>query len=262
MYTDIIYEILNGNATITVNRPEAKNAFSTLTQREVIDAIGRADADRCVCVVVLQGAGQTFCAGADIKELSDAVLENPLAIGQLLSLDKAFYDALRNVGKPVIAKIRGFAVGGGCLTALACDFRVTAEDARIGFPFVKIGLSGADGGATYHLPRLVGYGRATQLLLSGDLISGKDAARMGLATKAVPEANLDDAVNELADLLKTKSPYALRETKLALRRSLDLDVASEFHEEQRVTVAGLLGSDWVEGTDAFKERRAPQFEVR
>lgn len=262
MFDDIICEFDAGVAIITLSRPEARNAFTTHTQQEVIEAFHLAEEDSSVRVVVLTGAGGSFCAGADIKELGEPEFASPVGVERLLTLDWDYYQAIRNIGKPVIARIDGHAVGGGCITALMCDIRIASDDAKIGLPFVKIGLSGADGGVAYHLPRIIWLGRAMELLLTGELISGERARRIGLVNFSVPAAHLDAKVAEVADLLMSRSPLALRNTKTALQRSIDSNIREEFSFEHLTTVRGLMSQDWREGTQAFKERRSPGFQGR
>jgi 2-(1,2-epoxy-1,2-dihydrophenyl)acetyl-CoA isomerase len=162
--------------------------------------------------------------------------------------------------QPVIAKLHGDAVGGGLGLALACDYRIAAPEVRLCAPFVKIGLAGCDMSAGYFLPRLVGLGRATDMMMSGRFVKTEEAERIGLLTRVVPENELDQAVKELARRLAAGPPVALGFTKRAIRRSLDRDMEGEFDYEIFAQVQCLQSDDHREGLAAFREKRAPRFE--
>lgn len=258
-FKHILYESDNGAVTITINRPQRRNALNQDTVRELMAALARVNADPAARVLVITGAGDAFCAGADLK---DAPEMDPQVAHEIVRLYLDYTVAIRDVEIPVIAKINGDAVGGGCCTALACDIRVASDRARMGFPFVNLGITGADMGSTYLLPRLIGYGRAAELLLTGDLILAHEAQAMGLVNRVVPAEELDAAVESLVARLASGPPLALRFTKKALTSALDKDAATEFDYELLVQSYALLTEDSREGLRAFREKRPPQFRGR
>ncbi len=258
-FKHILYESDGGAVTITINRPERRNALNQDTVHELISALARVDADPAARVLVITGAGDSFCAGADLK---DAPVMDPKVAHEIVRLYLDYVVAIRGVEIPVIARINGDAVGGGCCSALACDIRIASERARLGFPFVNIGISGADMGATYLLPRLIGYGRAAELLLTGDLIPAREAQAMGLVNRSVPDEDLDAAVESLVSRLASGPPLGLRSTKKALNSALDKDAVTEFDYELLVQSYCLLTDDYQEGLRAFREKRPPQFQGR
>ena len=258
-FKHILHESESGVVTITVNRPERRNALNQDTVRELMAALARVNTEPAARVLVITGAGDSFCAGADLK---DAPEMDPHIAHAIVRLFLDYTAAVRDVKIPVIAKINGDAVGGGCCTALACDIRVASDSARLGFPFVNLGITGADMGSTYLLPRLIGYGRAAELLLTGDLIPAREAQAMGLVNRVVPAEELDAAVESLAARLASGPPLALRSTKKALRNALDMDAATEFDYELLLQSYALLTDDYREGLQAFREKRPPQFRGR
>lgn len=266
-FKHILYESDSGAVTITINRPQRRNALNQDTVREMMAALARVNADPGARVLVVTGAGDpsagsgqaAFCAGADLK---DAPEMDPQVAHEIVRLYLDCVVAIRGVEIPVIARINGDAVGGGCCIALACDIRVASERARLGFPFVNLGISGADMGATYLLPRLIGYGRAAELLLTGDLIPAREAQAMGLVNRVVPAEELDAAVQSLVARLASGPPLGLRFTKKALTSALDMDAAAEIHHELLVQSYCLLTDDYREGLEAFREKRPPQFRGR
>jgi 2-(1,2-epoxy-1,2-dihydrophenyl)acetyl-CoA isomerase len=258
-FKNILYESDSGAVTITISRPERRNALNLDTVHELMAALARVNAEPSARVLVITGAGDAFCAGADLK---DAPEMDPQVAHEVVRLYLDYIAVLRSVEIPVIARINGDAVGGGCCTALACDIRVASERARLGFPFAKLGISGADMGSTYLLPRLIGYGRAAELLLIGDLIPAQEAQAMGLVNRVVPVEELDAAVESLVARLVSGPPLGLRLTKKALTSALDKDAATAFDYELLVQSYCLLSDDYQEGLQAFREKRSPQFRGR
>jgi len=255
-FKHILYQRDGAVVTVTINRPERRNALNLDTVKEMMSALERVGAEPDVRVLVITGAGDAFCSGADLKDAPE--MDHRLA-HEVVRLYLDYVAAVRSVEIPVIARINGDAIGGGCCTALACDIRVAAEKARLGFPFVNLGLCGADMGATYLLPRLVGFGRAAELLLTGDLISAREAQAMGLVNRVVPPEELDAVVDALAARLAAGPPLGLRATKKALNGALDMDATAEFDHELLAQTYCLLSEDYQEGLRAFRERRQPQF---
>jgi enoyl-CoA hydratase/carnithine racemase len=257
-----LYETKNGAAWVTINRPSRMNSFRAQTQDEVIAACAQANDDAGARVVVFTGVGDAFCAGADIKEMDDSAEQDAASVDRTLRHDWKFYTAIRNIGKPVISRINGVAVGGGSNIVMASDIRIASDKARFGFPFQNIGLCGADGGCTYFLPRAVGYAMAAELIFTGRLFSAQEALHLGLINRVVPHHRLDEEVATVVEQIASKSPLALRNAKLALSASLDKDIASEYDYEMLVTTQCMLSNDFREGVAAFKEKRAPRFTGR
>lgn len=259
-FSNILYEEAVGVATITINRPHRLNALNIDTVHEMIAALGRASADAGVRVVVITGAGDAFCAGADLKDAPDPM--TPAVAHEVVGLYLDYVLAIRNVEKPVVAKVNGLALGGGCCTALASDIRIASERAGFGLAFVNIGISGADMGATYFLPRLVGYGRACEMLMTGEPIDAHEAGRIGLVNRVVPHDDLDASTDAMARRLASRPPLGLKFTKRALYSGLDRDWRAEFDYEHFAQVACLLTEDYQEGRRAFFEKRQPTFRGR
>lgn len=257
LFDNILYEERDGMVTVTLNRPQRLNALSVDTINEVMRALAQANADPDVRVVVITGAGDAFCAGADLKDAPDPM--TPEVAYDIVRLYLDYVLAIRNVDKPVVASVNGLAMGGGCCTALACDIRVASERARFGLAFVNIGISGADMGATYFLPRLVGYGLACELLMTGEPIDAQEAYRIGLVNRVVPHQELGAATQAMAQRLASRPPLGLKFTKRALYSGLDRDLKAEFDYEHFSQVACLLTRDYKEGRRAFLEKREPHF---
>lgn len=257
MSDTVLLEVDEGVATITLNRPERLNCIDIPTLDRLVSLLDEAAASKDVRVVVLAGRGRAFCAGADQGEMVQR------AAAEWEQIVDRYLDPIRRIAtmdQPVIAKLHGDAVGGGLGLALACDYRLAAPEVRFCAPFVKIGLAGCDMSAGYFLPRLVGLGRATDMMMSGRFVKTEEAERIGLVTRVVAENELDQAVKELARRLAVGPPVALGFTKRAIRRSLDRDMEGEFDYEIFAQVQCLQSNDHREGLAAFREKRAPRFE--
>ncbi len=259
-YDNIIYEIDGGIGRITINRPYRLNALSIGTVHELMRAFSEAGSNGEVRVVVISGAGEAFCAGADLKDAPDPM--TPATAHEVVGLYLDYVVALRAVEKPVIARVNGVALGGGCCTALAADIRIASDRARLGLPFVGIGISGADMAASYLLPRLTGYGAACELLMLGEPVDATEAHRIGLVNRVVAHEDLDAETDALAQSLASRPPLGLRFTKKALQASLDRDWRAQFDYEHFVQAACLLTEDYEEGRRAFLEKRTPVFKGR
>jgi enoyl-CoA hydratase/carnithine racemase len=253
------YEKKGSIAYVTVNRPKVLNALNTPTWTDLRTAFEDAKADTSVHGVILTGAGdKAFIAGADISELAhvDAYeAEESSRFGQ------GVLDLVENLGKPVIAAINGFALGGGCETAMACTIRIAAEHARFGQPEVKLGLL-PGGGGTQRLPRLVGKGRALQLILTGETIPAQEAYRIGLVNEVVPAANLIARAETILKQISANAPIAVKFSLEAANKGMDTSQAEGFALEASYFGICAATEDKKEGTSAFLEKRAPQFHGR
>ena len=255
-FRSIRLEIAEGVALITLHRPEARNAINLEVVNEMhaaLEALGR---DEKVRVLILTGSGRTaFAAGADIRELRDR-----RAADALSGINSGLFLAVERFPLPTIAAVNGYALGGGCELALACDLRVAGESARFGQPEVGLGIIPA-AGATYRLPRLVGAGRARELILTGRIIDSDEALRIGLVTRRVPDDRVVEEARAIALLMARKGPLALRAAKLALGASAYGPESG--HVAERLAQAILFESaDKREGMTAFLEGRPPRFTGR
>ena len=247
-------------ARITLDRPDKLNALTFEVYRE-LTALFRAMAERRdLRVVVLTGAGRAFCTGGDVGEIIGELLRYDRE--QLLGFTRLTCDlvrAMRALPRPIVASLNGTVAGAGAAIALASDFRVAAEGAKIAFLFVKVGLAGADMGAAFLLPRLVGLGRATELLMLGDFVEAAEAERIGLYHRVVPRERLEAETQALVERLAKGPLDGLAETKRALNRELSLDLESALDAEARIQAELMRGPDFREGFDAFVQKRAPRF---
>jgi enoyl-CoA hydratase len=243
-------------ATVTINRPKVLNALSIQTVDELRRAMLSLKYDDTVRVVILTGAGEkSFVAGADINELA---AQTPVSGRELARRGQHVFDVIENLGKPVIAAINGYALGGGCELALACTIRIAVDTARIGQPEINLGIIPGYGGSQ-RLPRLIGRGPALELLLTGDQISAADAYRLGLVNRVVTAANLMGEARKLAQTLASKAPVAVRYILDAVNRGLEMPLAEGQNYE--ATLFGLVAAtdDMREGTKAFLEKRKAEF---
>jgi enoyl-CoA hydratase/carnithine racemase len=256
---NVLYEKKSAIAYVTVNRPKLLNALNTPTWQDLRSAFEDAQNDPTVRGVILTGAGdKAFIAGADIGELAHATAidaERSSRFGQ------AVLDLVENLGKPVVAAINGFALGGGCETAMACTIRIAAEHAKFGQPEVKLGLL-PGGGGTQRLPRLIGKGRAFQLILSGGTISAQEACRIGLVNEVVPTADLIPRAEAILKEIASNAPVAVRYALEATNKGMDTSQSEGFALEASYFGLCAATEDKREGTTAFLEKRAPQFQGR
>jgi enoyl-CoA hydratase/carnithine racemase len=256
---NVLYEKKGAIATVTVNRPKVLNALNTPTWADLRTAFEDARDDDAVRGVILTGAGdKAFIAGADISELAHATA---LEAEESSRFGQKVLDLIENLGKPVIAAVNGFALGGGCETAMACTIRIAADSAKFGQPEVKLGLL-PGGGGTQRLPRLVGKGRALQLILSGGMISAQEAYRIGLVNEIVPSANLIARAEEIFKQIAANAPVAVRLSLEAVNKGMDTSQSEGFTLEASYFGLCTATEDKREGTSAFLEKRAPQFQGR
>ena len=256
---NVAYEKKGAVATVTVNRPKVLNALNTPTWADLRTAFEDARDDDAVRGVILTGAGdKAFIAGADIGELAHA---SAVEAEQASRFGQEVLELVENLGKPVIAAVNGFALGGGCETAMACTIRIAVDTARFGQPEVKLGLL-PGGGGTQRLPRLVGKGRALQLILSGGMISAQEAYRIGLVNEIVPAANLIARAEEILKQIAGNAPVAVRLSLEAVNKGTDTSQSEGFALEASYFGLCAATEDKKEGTSAFLEKRAPQFHGR
>lgn len=256
MSAPVLVEREAGVTTVTLNRPDILNAIDGEMLEALVAALREVSAGQ-ERVVVLAGAGRAFCAGADQGEMV------PRDAAEWERIVERYLDPVRliaGIDVPVIARLHGDAVGGGLGLAMACDMRIAAPQARLCAPFVRIGLAGCDMSAGYFLPRLVGLGRATELMMTGRFVDAREAERIGLVNRCVEAGELDAEVGQLARALADGPPRALAFTKRAIRRSLDLAMEAEFDYEVFAQVQCLQTADHREGVAAFRERRPARFE--
>jgi enoyl-CoA hydratase len=257
-YETLIVERRGAVALLTINRPEKRNALNAAVRRELTSAVEELSADAPVRVIVLTGAGEkAFVAGADIAEFAQ---RTPLEQRDAMTGSRVF-DAIAACPKPTVAMINGFALGGGCELAMACDMRVASDGARLGQPEVNLGII-PGGGGTQRLPRLVGTGQALRLILSGELIDAAEALRIGLVDVVHPAAELRERTMELAERIAAKSPVALRMAKDAVRASTEMPLGAGLAYETELFITCFASEDKREGVEAFLEKRAPEFPGR
>lgn len=238
--------------TIKLNRPEVLNALNMKMAEElneVLDVVNKDDKSR---VVILTGSGRGFCTGGDVKELFNLLI--PVSVIENRDIHRNFQKIIHkivNLEKPLIAAVNGFAVGSGCDLAMACDIRIASENAKFGEVFVKRGII-PDMGATYHLPLLVGMGKAKELIFTGDIIDASEAERIGLVNKVVPHDELETAVKDVANKIAANSPKALRMVKRLL--NLDLDLSAQLEYAAFANAMLFQTDELKESTKAFTEK--------
>jgi enoyl-CoA hydratase len=258
-FDNLLLERDGAVATITINRPKVLNALNTATIDELRRAILEIKADAAIHVAILTGAGEkSFVAGADINELA---VQTPAGGREHAIAGQHVLDLIEQMGKPVIAAINGYALGGGCELAMACTIRIAADTAKLGQPEINLGLIPGYAG-TQRLARIIGKGRALELLLTGDQVSAQDAHRLGLVNRVVPAAELMVEARKLAAALASKAPLAIRYILEAVHKGVEMP----FPQAQvfEATLFGLVASseDMREGTAAFLEKRKPAFKGR
>jgi enoyl-CoA hydratase len=256
-YEKLHLDVSEGIAVVTLDNPKVNALAHSLLEEmhSVFDEIAeRPD----IGVVILTGAGKAFIAGADISELNS--LDAPAA--QAYSLyGQALLNKIENLPQPVIAAVNGFALGGGCEVAMACTFRIASETAVFGQPEVRLGVIAGFGG-TQRLPRLVGAGRALEILLTGNTISAEEAYRIGLANRVIPAESLIDEAKKAASTILAQGPVAVRNTKEAVYHGLAVSLPEGLRMEAALFGLTFAGEDASEGTLAFLEKRTPEFKGR
>ena len=254
-YKTIIVEKKENIGFLTLNRPEVRNAFNQELIDETRDALRRIDKDEEIRVLIVTGAGKAFQAGADIAELS---VMKPMDILRWNEGIVRINAALEKLRQPVIAAINGAAMGGGLELAVSCTLRVAAESAKMALPEVKLGIIPGTGG-TQRLPRLIGKGRAAELILTGDVIDAQEAHRIGLVNRVVPDGQAVVAAEELARKIMVNAPIAVEMAKDSLEIGKDLPLEHAVQYSQKNCITCFSTDDMREGTSAFLEKRKPQF---
>ncbi|MDF2036652.1 enoyl-CoA hydratase-related protein [Cytobacillus oceanisediminis] len=253
-FNNILVREEDGIGFIIINRPELRNALNIDTLLEIETAMDVLRDDKSIRVIIFTGAGEkSFAAGADISQLNKRTMIEALKPNMT-----ATYRKIEDYEKPTIAAINGFALGGGLELALACDIRVASLNAKLGLPEVGLGIMPGAGG-TQRLSRIIGKGKAMELILTGDVITAAEAERLNLISKAVPQEALMDAAMEYARRISLKGPLALRMAKAAVNRGADMEMETALYLEKLAQTILIGSEDKLEGTQAFLEKRTPQF---
>ena len=250
-----------GVATITLNRPDRLNSLTFQVYRELTDTFAALRTETDVRAVVITGAGRAFCSGGDVHDIIGELFKRDME--GLLEFTRMTCELVANIRalrKPVIASLNGTTAGAGACIALASDIRIASEEAKIAFLFVKVGLSGADMGAAYLLPRVVGLAKATELLYTGDFISAQEAERIGLYNRVVPGRELAATTRELAERLARGPAFAIAKTKELLDREAHMNLEAALECEAQAQAICMQHPDYREAYDAFVAKREPKFE--
>jgi enoyl-CoA hydratase/carnithine racemase len=261
--TSFLYEHDEASSvvTITLNRPERLNALTFEVYEELRDTFRALDTEPGVRAVVLTGRGRGFCSGGDVEDIIGRLFERDFQ--GLLSFTRLTCDliaSIRACRRPVVAALNGTVAGAGAVIASACDIRIASETAKIAFLFTRVGLSGADMGASWLLPRIVGMGRAAELLMTGDFIDAAEAHRIGLYNRVVPAESVVAEARALAEKLARGPSFALEVTKDALNREATLDLDGALEAEAKVQAVCMQNPNFRESYEAFVEKRETKFE--
>jgi len=258
-FATILFEKSEGVGIITLNRPQSLNAINTQFVREFDQLLDEISKDDAIAAVIITGTEKVFAAGADIKEIFG--LKTPLDAHFFITGVHALFNKIEHLPKPVIAAVSGLALGGGCELALTCDIRIAAENAVFGQPEINIGVI-PGGGGTQRLPRLIGLGRAKELLYSGKSIDAQEAYRIGLVNKVVPLGSLLDEAKNMAAKYARQPGFALKIIKKVVNEGINMDLQSALTYELRCFELLFATEDQKEGMQAFIEKRKPTFKGR
>jgi len=260
MAYDFLYEVSDGIARLTLNRPHVLNAITFDVYAQLHHLLEDLRTDDAVRVLVLTGEGNSFCSGGDVHEIIGALLERDLTAHlEFTRMTGAVVRNMRLLEKPIIAAVNGIAAGAGAVLALAADLRIASEAARFAFLFTKVGLTGADMGAAYLLPRVVGMGRAMELLLLGETIDAATAERFGLVNRVVPHQQLMPTTIEWARRLAAGPTQAIGMTKRMLNNEQHMDLVAALEAEAQAQALMLMGEDHRIFYEAFKKKVEPGF---
>jgi enoyl-CoA hydratase/carnithine racemase len=257
---EYVLDVDTGVATITLNRPERLNALTFEVYDELRRAFYALHDEENVRVVIITGTGRGFCTGGDVEDIIGRLFERDMR--GLLEFTRMTCDlilAIRRCRKPVLGALNGTVAGAGAVIATACDMRIGAESAKIAYLFTRVGLSGADMGAAWMLPRIIGMAKASELLMTGDFISAEEAHRIGLYNRVVPEGEALNSATDLAEKLARGPSFALEITKDSLNREASMDLAGALEAEAQIQASLMLHPDFRESYDAFVEKRDPNF---
>jgi enoyl-CoA hydratase/carnithine racemase len=259
-YSSFVFENQDGIATIRLNDPDKLNALTFQTYADLEKIFAEMADDDAVKVVVLTGTGKGFCSGGRVDEIIGPLLKmKGDELYQFTRMTCNVVKNMRNLNKPIIAAVNGIAAGAGAMLMVAADLRIFSDQAQAAFLFVKVGLSGADMGALYLLPRIVGLGKATELIYFGDTINAEEAHRIGLANRVVPSATLMDEAYSWAKRLKEGPLYALGVTKQLFESEANVNLETALEMEATAQAKCMQRPDFMEGYNAFIEKRPPRF---
>jgi enoyl-CoA hydratase/carnithine racemase len=254
------YGVSDGVATITLDRPERLNALTFDVYRELTDTFAALKNEAQVRAVVIRGTRRAFCSGGDVKDIiGELFARNMEGLLEFTRMTCELVRQIRTLPKPVIASLNGTTAGAGACIALAADLRIASETAKIAFLFVKVGLAGADMGAAYLLPRVVGLAKAMELLYLGDFITAAEAERIGLYNRVVKPEELDATTGEFAQRLANGPGFALAMTKEMLNREMDVGLDTALEWEAQAQALCMQHPDYREAYEAFIAKRAPKF---
>lgn len=260
MSEEFLYEVADGVATWTFNRPRVLNALTLEVYAAFRDRLAALRTDPAVRVLVLAGAEGNFCSGGDVHKIIGALLDQDMAAHlEFTRMTGAVVRNMRLLDKPIIAAVQGMAAGAGAVIALAADLRVAADTARFAFLFTRVGLAGVDMGCGYLLPKVVGLSRATELLMLGDTIDAATADRYGLVNRVVPAVEVLPAAQEWAARLARGPSLALAMTKQMLNDELNMDLVSALEAEAQAQALLMMGDDHRRFYEAFKNKATPEF---
>jgi len=257
---DFLYSVENSVATLTLNRPEVLNALTLEIYAQLRDLFDVLRYDDSVKVVIITGAGRAFCSGGDVHKIIGEVLDRDMKNHlEFCRMTGHLVRNMRLLPKPIIAAINGTAAGAGAVIALASDLRVMADDAKFAFLFTRVGLTGADMGAAFLLPRVIGQGRANELLMLGDDLDAASAERYGLVNRLVPREQVLPAAREWAERLANGPTYAIGMTKTLVNNEWNMDVVSAVEAEAQAQALMMMSADHRAFFEAFKEKKKPEF---